>query len=580
MNTHLAYRWRLLSLLILSCILTGGWFQSPSSAPGEVPVPTIRVSTHLVLVDVVVTDKQGKPVSGLHAEDFVIQEKGKTQKVAFFSQPAELLKQPVPQLPPGIYSNKPEYRSPGGSLVVLLLDAANTPFKDQSYARQQMLKFVREEYKPGQRTAIFTLTNSLSVLQDFTSDPSVLQNALQKYRPTAQEMANAAAPRAPSTSSDGGGGSQVAAQGMVDVMRSFQSIQLSYVLDRRVETTAAAMRGLARILGGIPGRKSVIWVTAGFPFSLIPENRDVSAAELGESLPTINQLGLSTRAGGSMAGVDRQSHAQEIREASAQLASAQIAIYPIDARGLMSGMEATIDDLPGRQLDSMSDTAFVRMSDATASQEIMREIARETGGVAYVNQNEIREGVVIAMADSSASYTLGYYPEDKKWDGKYRPIKVKLNRDGLESRYRRGYFAIDPATLKDRNPEQGAVEALQDRAPDTLVTFSAQVKPAAAGKLGVDFLVDARTLSTEDVSGGNKKFNVVLYAAVFSPDGKMLGNQSLKVDQAFDVATYNQIVQKGMLLHMDLNVPAGKNELRMAVRDNRTGNTGTLSAPI
>jgi hypothetical protein len=184
------------------------------------------------------------------------------------------------------------------------------------------------------------------------------------------------------------------------------------------------------------------------------------------------------------------------------------------------------------------------------------------------------------MADSSASYTLGYYPEDKKWDGKYRPIKVKLNRDGLESRYRRGYFAIDPATLKDRNPEQGAVEALQDRAPDTLVTFSAQVKPAAAGKLGVDFLVDARTLSTEDVSGGNKKFNVVLYAAVFSPDGKMLGNQSLKVDQAFDVATYNQIVQKGMLLHMDLNVPAGKNELRMAVRDNRTGNTGTLSAPI
>ncbi len=580
MNTYVAHRWRWLSLLILACILTGGWFQAPSSAPGEVPVPTIRVSTHLVLVDVVVTDKQGKPVTGLRAEDFVVQEKGKTQKVAFFTQPAELLKQPAPPLPPGIYSNKPEYRSPGGSLVVLLLDAANTPFKDQSYARQQMLKFVREEYKPGQRTAIFTLTNSLSVLQDFTSDPSVLQNALQKYQPTAQEMANAAGPRAPSTSSDGGNGSQVAAQGMVDVMRSFQSVQLSYVLDRRVETTASAMRGLARILGGIPGRKSVIWVTAGFPFSLIPENRDVSAAELGESLPTINQLGLSTRAGGSMAGVDRQSHAQEIREASAQLASAQIAIYPIDARGLMSGMEATIDDLPGRQLDSMSDTAFVRMSDATASQEIMREMARETGGIAYVNQNEIREGVVTAMADSSASYTLGYYPEDKKWDGKYRPIKVKLNRDGLESRYRRGYFAIDPATLKDRNPEQGAVEALQDRAPDTLVTFSAQVKPAAAGKLGVDFLVDARTLSTEDVSGGNKKFNVVLYAAVFAPDGKMLGNQSLKVDQAFDAATYNQIVQKGMLLHMDLNVPPGKNELRMAVRDNRTGNTGTLSAPI
>jgi hypothetical protein len=81
--------------------------------------------------------------------------------------------------------------------------------------------------------------------------------------------------------------------------------------------------------------------------------------------------------------------------------------------------------------------------------------------------------------------------------------------------------------------------------PDTQVTFSAQVKPVANGKLGVDFLVDGRTLSTEDVSGGNKKFNVVLYVAIFAADGKMLGNQSLSVDQAFDDATYRKIVRKG-----------------------------------
>ena len=170
---------------------------------------------------------------------------------------------------------------------------------------------------------------------------------------------------------------------------------------------------------------------------------------------------------------------------------------------------------------------------------------------------------------------------DKKWDGKYRAIKVKLNRDGVDARYRRGYFAIDPASLKDRKPEQGAVEALQDVAPDTLVTFSAQVKPAGGGgKLGLDFLVDAHTLSTEDVSGGNNKFNVVLYAASFAPDGKMLGNQSIKVDQAFDAGTYQQILVKGMLLHMDLKPPAGASQLRMAVEDNRTGHTGSLTAPL
>ena len=578
-KTGLQLRWACLVGVIAIVIAEGGWFQAAPSA-SEVPAPTIRVSTHLVLVDVVVTDKQGKHVDGLRPEDFVVQEKGKTQKIAFFSWPGESQKQRPPELPPGIYSNKPEYRSPGGPLVILLLDAANTPFKDQAYAREQMLKFVKEEYKPGQRTAIFTLTSSLRILQDFTSDPQVLLKAFQKYQPLAQEMANAAGPRVPTTSSEGGSGAQQSSDAIVDRMRDFQSVQLAYVLDRRVATTLAAMRSLARILGGIPGRKSVIWVTAAFPFSLIPEDRSVSEAELAESLPSQRQLGLDTRAGGAIAGVEREGHAQEIREASAQLASAQVAIYPVDARGLMSGVEATIEDTPGRQFTTLSGAASVRMSDVTSSQETMREIARETGGIAYINQNEIKEGVVVAMADSAASYTLGYYPEDKKWDGKYRSVKVKLNRDGLDTRYRRGYFAIDPASLKDRNPEQGATEALQDSAPDTLVTFSAQVKPAGAGKLGVDFLVDARTLSTEDVSGGNKKFNVVLYAAIFAPDGKMLGSQSLKVDQAFDAGTYQQIVSKGMLLHIDLNQPPGKNELRIAVRDNRTGHTGSLTAPL
>ena len=167
-----------------------------------------------------------------------------------------------------------------------------------------------------------------------------------------------------------------------------------------------------------------------FPFSLNPENRnDVSSAlsSIGSHLPSReSRLAWDNMRSGGEAdclGVERQAHAQEIREASAQMASAQIAIYPIDARGLMSGMEATIDDLPGRQSASISETANVRMSDATASQEVMREVARETGGIAYVNQNEIRQGVVAALADSSAYYTVGYYPEDKKVGRQVSPHK-------------------------------------------------------------------------------------------------------------------------------------------------------------
>jgi VWFA-related protein len=70
----------------------------------------------------------------------------------------------------------------------------------------------------------------------------------------------------------------------------------------------------------------------------------------------------------------------------------------------------------------------------------MREMARETGGRAYVNQNEIKYGVECAFKDEAATYTLGYYPENTKWDGKYRSIKVKA-RDGTKIQNHRGYFA-------------------------------------------------------------------------------------------------------------------------------------------
>src|ERR1700752_2749770 len=102
----------------------------------------------------------------------------------------------------------------------------------------------------------------------------------------------------------------------------------------------------------------------------------------------------------------------------------------------------------------------------------MREMARETGGRAYVNQNEIKLGVQRAFEDDSATYTLGYYPENKKWDGKYRTIKLKVRRDGIKIQSRRGYYAFDPSQLKGYNPQQEVTAALNDVAPSTLVSFT------------------------------------------------------------------------------------------------------------
>jgi len=551
--------------------------QAQQSAP-SIPPPTIRVTTHMVLIDAVVTDKQGNPIAGLRPEDFVVEENGKVQKVVSLTTPADSAPAPAPQLPPGIYSNRPQYRSSGTPITVMLLDALNTPFTDQAYARRQMLAFVREQFKPTDRMAVFTLTGSLNVLQDFTSDPQVLYTALQRFKPQTQQFASSGQP-ATSVSNDSttgnvvasldpstgpltdnsaaatlrGGSAAAAIATAQAALQAFEGAQIAYAKDQWAVLTLNALNSLARILGGLPGRKNLIWVTGDLPFSFIPEDRVMTEAELSEDLPSMNTRRVGEHSAGNYAATFRNSHAEEIREVASRLASAQVAVYPVDARGL--SISTDID-----------------------AQETMREMARETGGRAYVNQNEIKMGVERAFADESAAYTIGYYPENKKYDNKYRSIKVKVKRDGVEVQSRKGYYAIDPTQIKGYNAQQEVAAAVGDVVPSTLVSFTAQVKPPSAnsapGKIGVTYLVDASTLSAEEASGG-KRLNVVFYATIYS-GGKVVANNSQKVDQTFDANTYQQIVQKGLMLHLDLDPKPG--QLRLAVQDARTGLVGTINA--
>src|SRR6266700_7436421 len=565
--------------LVVTVAATSLWAQQPS-----IPSPTIRVSTHMVLVDVVVTDKQGKAINGLHPENFVVEENGKVQKISNLTTPAENAPVSAPQLPAGIYSNRPEYRSPGGPITVMLLDALNTPFTNQGYARRQMLAFVQQQFKPTDRMAVFALTGPLNVLQDLTSDPQVLYAAIQRYKPQAQEFESSGRPATSAASGTATTGSVVTSldastQPLIDnsasasvrggaasaafssaqaALQAFEGAQVAYAKDQRAVLTLSALGSMARILGGLPGRKNLIWVTGELPFSFIPEDRVMTEEELGEDLPSMNTRRGGEHAAGNYAATFRASHAQEIRDIASRLATAQVAVYPVDARGLS-------------------------ISTAIDSQETMRERARETGGRAYGNQNEIRVGVERAFKDEAATYTLGYYPENKKWDGKYRSIKVKVKRDGVEVQNRRGYFAIDPTQMKGYSPEQEVASALRDVVPATLVGFSARVRPSSAnstpGKVGVDFVVDANTLSAEDTSGG-KRLNVAFYATVFSPQGKILAERSQKVDQSFNGEVYRQIVEKGLLLHIDLDPQPGNNRLRLAVQDNKNEKVGTIDAPL
>ena len=559
-------------------------------ASPEVPPITFRTNTRLVLVDVVVTDKKGQPVTSLKAEDFTVEENGKKQKVSILVPPGTAPQVASTPAPAGILSNHPEHVGPAGIPTVLLLDAANSPFKEQAYGRSQMLKYAAEQAQLGHPMAVLALTDRLHVLQQFTSDPQVLITAIKNFKPEEQILQPGPGPAlssippdmaGPPRSGPGEAGAQIlAAQAEV---ASFASLQVGYEQERRTLITIEAMRSLSRMLGGLPGRKNVVWLTANFPFDLIPEDRAVSDAELTAELPNIRQKSLQVNAAGSVAAEQRTLHGQEIRQSESQLASANIAIYPVDLNGLVGGMEGTasvstahMSDIHGATLANM---AIAQVDSLQASQGTMREVAAETGGKPYMNQNEIKDGIALAAADDKASYQLGYYPENKKWDGKYRNIKVKVAQGDTQIRYRKGYFAVDPTQTKNQNYEQNVAEALQVNAPATQISFMAQAKPGDPGKLRVIFLVDAHTLTAED-AGGSKKLNVALYASVYASNGKSLATRSLKVDRAFDASTYQQLLDKGMMVPIDMDVPEGGKELRLAVLDNKTGFIGTVRGPL
>ncbi len=551
----------------------------------DVPAAVLRVTTRLVLVDVVVTDKDNRPATGLTRDDFVLLEDGKPQTIstfAFESPAVRAAGQPQPPpLPPNVYTNRPEYRMPPGPLTVLLLDALNTPVTDQSFARQKMLEYLETQLLPNQRTAILALAENILVLQDFTADPALLKAAVRKHLPQtsaalAREEGGLEVPELIA--------SAVPAEVLANIER-FETESSAVALDSRVKTTLAALRVVARAVAGYPGRKNLIWVSAAFPFSFIPEDSE-----------NYDLLRI---------------YSDEIRRTASTLTDAQVAVYPVDARGLVGAIGAQLPTALesgrssvgrvaiGRDAGTAMDNRLRPMLD---SQHTMKQIADATGGRAFLNRNDIDRAVTLSVEDGSTYYTLGYYPEDKSWNGKFRKLQVKPNRDGLRVRHRRGYYAIDPTepfrsdTGRKKDEPTGEIDSVEERRaelraalsnplPATAVTFRVGVPPpapAAAGnaaKVECRFLVDAHTISFVENAGAQQSSLDFLVVA-FDPQGKGVTSSYQTVETSLPPERYHWTKENGLPYALSLELAPGRYQLRLVVRDNRTGLVGTADASV
>ena len=549
--------------------------EEQKSAPVYESATVLKSTTRLVVVDVVASDKNG-PVTDLQRDDFTVLEDGKEQKVRIFNfqQPRVNASGAAgvvpPKLPENVYSNVARYDT-GSALNVVLLDALNTNLPNQAYVRDQMIRCL-EKMPEGQPVAVYTLGTKLTLLQDFTNDPAVLKKVIKELKGKVSPLQD----------NPGGGPEQellpagfadsgmMPAQ-MMGAMERFEQERVAFQTDLRMTYTLNALTSIARSLSGYPGRKNLIWVSEAFPINIDP-NMELS--------------------GDIFAGT--RNYGPQIAKAADSLIDAQIAMYPIDAHGLMPLSMFTAAssgrDKFGRSLargDRLGTAISAESAQLQNVRATMQEMADRTGGRAFYNTNGIDEAIRKSIEDGSIYYTLAYYPEDKNWNGKFRKIQVKVNRSGVKLRYRMGYYAVDPSLFANQNQKQqtSAFElALNPDSPiSTGLPFHALVIPPvekAPNTVLVNFGVDPHAISFEMKADGLQHATVECTVQVFSAKGKLIRGELSTVNAALKPETYDKVMEDTFPCQQTVDLAPGNYYLRLGVRDYRTGLIGTTNAKV
>jgi VWFA-related protein len=495
-----------------------------SAPPSGQQAPTLRVSTRLVQVHVIIQDKKGKPVRGLAKEDFTLVDQGRPQRITFFSEQSGDLRAAVQSLPPDTFSNRYEQTGQAtGSVTVILLDALNTPFGDYAYAKQTAIKLVHG-LNPDDHVAIYFLGIKLNVIQDFTQDSTALLHALEQHKHYAAEE----------HTDDPFGEEWDAAYGIngwdakVDALKKIGRAQL----------TAQAITAIANHLASIPGRKNLVWMSADFPVS---------------------------------AGLTRV------------LNQADMAIYPIDPRGLMSAPYFNVTKGHTSQLGGQAPQTLPTDSSTLSpalDSDTMNKLADGTGGRASYNSNDAESSVRQAIDDGHIVYVLGYYPNHGKWDGKFHEISVKVDRRDVQVRSRKGYFAEPEGPPGQQEMHATIQEALMSPLDSTGLGLNVRVEPGLEkGQAIFRINVDAHGIRFEEGVGYRKGDLEILFCQL-DAKGNRLNPIAGHLPLNFSMGAYDSAMDEGIKLVKQLAIAPQAVTLKVLVRDTASGVMGTVSVPV
>jgi VWFA-related protein len=467
--------------------------------------------------------------------------------------------------------------------TILLVDGLNTDATTQSQVRQQMVRLLASA-PSDVPLAVFLLGRELRLLQSFTTDTKLLHAAAQRalsleatnlqakdarddtlsHSSLLEQMAGAegqsdvpgGAPRLGSNSS------ALLAMRALELQR-FEREQYAESMDMRVKLTFDALRLIARHVSGYPGRKSLIWLSSAFPLAIAPDANLTMVAKFS----------------------GMRNYSAEMTAVASALTDAQIAVYPVDPRGMQT--QAFFDAQSRGKANPFSEGAALNRESNVRffTQDSMENLAQQTGGKVCVNNNDLSECVKRAIDDSSSYYELSYYPTDKNWHGEFRRTSVKTSRPGVQLSFREGYFARDgDATIWAKDASATDAHLSQAACNDFLTATSIFVEASALppdqpGQTKYFLVIDPNAVSFGVADGGEQNVQIELATCMFNARGLPLQYNRQSLGQKFTETEYQSIKAHG-ISHTISFVPKPETaRIRLLVCDTRTGMIGSVDLP-
>jgi VWFA-related protein len=565
-----------ITLLLLVSFILNPLIVQPHHAQQLHQEETLRLKTELVEIDVVVTDKNNRPVADLKREDFLLLEDGKPQQISFFSLMRPNTIAPAERKTSERLSNqssRPDdlYPEPG-RFVFIILDQPHISPDNYPRLRESLLRFITDDLSPRDQVAVIGTKGGMVVFQQAAMNKKVMALAINAFLGGRLDYGHSAgiasAGAQPDLSAlDPSIGLISLASGLNLPTPASDSLYEEYQLREGLRS----LTSIAKNVSLLPGRKIAILVSEKLPVWLSPKplseksaNSPIAFENFSAELQQV--IGLSRRGG--------------------------LVFYTLDPRGLTIPIK-TASEVEGKSaLGSMTsgedriDELYDKMEKELQSHTGLRELAAATGGFPIFNHNDLRIGLQQVLADNEAYYLLGYYPTNAAQDGRFRRIKVTVkDRPDLTVRTRQGYIAPSEKEKREKTKtkQERIKEALASLVPirnvRVAILQAAAEKDARTGERLLKMIIRIDADSLQFKEAGEKRlasFEVIGFA--YDIRGRLVDGFSKTFNLKFKPETYSLALRDGLNLHSQINLKkTGLCSIRVVVIDRETNGIGTAS---